>query len=418
MRIGMGIGGLLALALALAGCGGGGSSSSSAGSSPAALTSGSTSVASTTSLANGSAVATVEDTPIAKATFTHWLAVTAALSGEHGKSASPSNTALKDKVMGFLISAEWLLGEAAARGVNVSEAAVHKRLEEDQKKQFKTPAELQSFLTTSKETTADLQLRVKLELLESAISEQVTAGKTTAAEKQAALSSFQTTFQAKWKAKTSCHPGYVTAYCKQDKNPLIVSTSTSTSTTATHDASSATSSSKSSVARSSSAGGRASAATSETYSAPGALALSSSAFERNGAIPAQYTCDGANISPPLQWENIPKGTAELVLFVIDDSSEGKTGGIRWVVGGIEPSVSEVKAGATPPGAVVGRNGAGTADYGGICPAKGKTANIEFVLYALKQKIALTTGFTPAKAESEYGGHEIGSATYYATYTRA
>ena len=76
------------------------------------------------------------------------------------------------------------------------------------------------------------------------------------------------------------------------------------------------------------------------------MTLSSSAFELNGAIPAKYTCDGANISPPLQWRNVPAHTVELVLFVIDDSSNGSEGGIRWVVAGIDPSLSGIAAGAS------------------------------------------------------------------------
>jgi hypothetical protein len=211
------------LILALSGCGGGsatsaGSSSASGASStsdsPAAITGG-VGASSHSTPASGTAVATVEATPIAQATFAHWLAITAALSDQHGHDASTSNAALKDKVMGFLLTSEWVLGEAAALGINVSEAEVHKRLEEVQKKQFKKPSELQEYLTKNHETMADLLLRVKLELIESAISRKVTATKHTAAEKKASLASFQAQFQSKWKAKTSCAAGYVTGDCKQ-----------------------------------------------------------------------------------------------------------------------------------------------------------------------------------------------------------
>ncbi len=214
---------MLVLALALGGCGGGsttsgtsGTTSSSTGTtSPAAITGGdgAQSPAKTGSAGTG-AVATVEATPVTQATFAHWLAVTAALSGASGHAASASNAALKDKVMGFLLTSEWVLGEAAALGVDVSEAEVQKRLAEVQQKQFKKPAELQEYLKKNHETMADLQLRVKLELLESAIAAKVTAAKHTAAEKKAALASFQDQFEAKWKAKTSCAKGYAMGDCK------------------------------------------------------------------------------------------------------------------------------------------------------------------------------------------------------------
>jgi len=218
---------ILAPALALGGCGGGSTSSGASGTtsakgstaaagSPAAITGGDGAQnPSKAGTASAGAVASVEATPVTQATFAHWLAVTAALSGTSGHDASASNTALKDKVMGFLLTSEWVLGEAAALGVGVSEAEIHKRLEEVQKKQFKKPAELQEYLTKNHETMADLLLRVKLELLEAAIAKKVTAAKHTAAEKKAALASFQNQFEAKWKAKTSCAKGYAMGDCKQ-----------------------------------------------------------------------------------------------------------------------------------------------------------------------------------------------------------
>jgi Raf kinase inhibitor-like YbhB/YbcL family protein len=398
----------LTLALAIGGCGGG--SSTSSGGSSAAVASGA-SVSSPAALARSGTVATVNGTPIARATFVHWLAVITALSAASGHGAGSSAQALKNRTLGFLITAQWVLAEAAAQGTDVSEAAVHKRLEEVRRKQFKQPAELQKYLAKAGETQADLLLRIKLELLESAISQRASAAKHTTAEKQAALTGFQEEFQRKWKAKTSCRSGYVMEDCKEDQSPPIRPAG------AGHGASSSPSSAAASSTTQSSSPNASSNASGETYSAPGSLTLSSPAFERNAAIPARYTCDGANISPPLAWRNVPKHTAELVLFTIDLTSPTAEGGIRWILAGIEPSVSEVKAGSIPPGALVGRNSAGTVGYAGICPAKGKTHNIEFVLYALRKKIPLTNGFNPTVAESEYGRRLLGSATTYATYTR-
>jgi SurA N-terminal domain len=163
---------------------------------------------------SGEVVATVNGAPITHASFQHWLAVTAALSGSSEHSASTSRS-VRDRALGFLITQQWVLGEAAARGISVSEADVKKRLEEVDAKQFPKSGELQKYLTRAHETTSDLAARVKLELLEQAISKQVTAGKRTAAERQAALTSLQDAFEKKWRALTTCQAGYVTEDCKQ-----------------------------------------------------------------------------------------------------------------------------------------------------------------------------------------------------------
>jgi Raf kinase inhibitor-like YbhB/YbcL family protein len=366
-----------------------------------------TSVAQTSAV---DAVATVQRTPITKASFEHWMSVTAALSHSkvHSKAA---RAALKRQVLSFLITSQWVLGEAAHLGIGVSEAEVRQRLRQITAKQFPKTSQLKRYLASIGETEADLLMRVKVELLESKIAQHVTAGKTASTEPHLLLSAFQKSFEARWRARTSCRPGYVTENCSEYKgtpHPSAASSSSSSST------SSSASSSSSSHAPSTSASSNASG---ELPSIPGAMAVSSPAFERNGAIPAQYTCDGANISPPLQWQHLPAHTKELVLFVIDDSSDGSEGGIRWVVAGIEPSLSGISAGQLPSGAVVGLNGSGKATYGGICPAKGKSASIEFVLWALSKTIPLSNGFIPAVAEHDYSHSELASATTYATYDR-
>ncbi len=215
----------LVLALVLGGCGSSGTSapagtSASAGaqvSTELAGTPGAPSSSSSTKRSpatDATAVAHVEDTAIAKPTYDHWLAVTTALSGSRPSTASAS---LKDHTLSFLITAEWLLGEAAAQKVQVSEADIHKHLAEVQKQQFKHPGELTKYLARAHETNADLLLRVKLELLESAISKRITAGKRTTAEKRSALTAFEAQFASRWKGRTSCARGYVMEDCKEYK---------------------------------------------------------------------------------------------------------------------------------------------------------------------------------------------------------
>jgi Raf kinase inhibitor-like YbhB/YbcL family protein len=363
---------LLALPL-LAGCGGGSSTTSAVPSSPAAAVDASTVLA-------ANAVAIVAGVPIAKASYTHWLMVEQKL----GAAGSPSHQAL-----GFLITSEWVLGEAAARHMSVSEDEVKKRYAQLVHQSFPKSGSLQKYLAKSGETEADLLARIKVELLASRIAAKITSGKSSS-QRTTMLAAFEKNFQKHWRSVTTCNAGYVMEDCKQYKGkPEHLTASTTGSASSRRSGSSSSANTNG-----------------EVYTAPGAFSITSSAFERNGVIPAEYTCAGKGVSPPLSWQKAPAKAAELFLFVIDDNSSSKSGGIRWVVGNIDPSSTGVVAGQTPKGGIVGTNTDGKASYSPICPPKGKSDTIEFVMYALSKKISLTPGFQPTTAEAEYGSHKL------------
>lgn len=381
---------LLAVGL-LAGCGGGSSGSATSASAP-----GSAAASPRGSRLSGDAVAQVSTTPIAKSSYEHWLAVEKAL-------GAPTNAG--HRALGFLISSNWVAAEAAARHLSASEAEVKRRLAQVEHQSFPKQGSLQRFLAKSGETEADLRARVKEELLEARIAESVAQGKS-GSQRTAFLARFQTAFTKHWKGYTTCKAGYVMEDCSQYKGKPENLTATSSSS------SSSSAGSPAASASSNSSG--------ELPAQPGAFAITSSAFERNGALPAQYTCDGTKISPPLQWSNVPAKAAAFVLFVIDETSTGPATGIRWVVGDISPNAQGVAAGKTPEGGIVGSDTQGHSGYGGICPARGKTSTIEFVLYALSKKIPLSPGFQPAVAEQEYGAGKLllgSAAVTYAVYHR-
>jgi phosphatidylethanolamine-binding protein (PEBP) family uncharacterized protein len=123
------------------------------------------------------------------------------------------------------------------------------------------------------------------------------------------------------------------------------------------------------------------------------ISLSSPAFKAGGDIPAQYTCDGADASPPLQWSTIRKGTAELVLFLVDLAESGPDDepSIYWAVAGLKPTLTGLAAGALPAGAVVGRNIHGQSRYS-ICPPKGSPRNYVLAVYGLQHPVAVKQGF--------------------------
>ena len=95
----------------------------------------------------------------------------------------------------FLITSEWVLGEAAARGISVSEAEVKQRLAQTEKQSFPKAGALEKFLAKSGETEADLLARIKVEMLESRIAAKVTAGKS-GSQSKALIASFETALPA------------------------------------------------------------------------------------------------------------------------------------------------------------------------------------------------------------------------------
>lgn len=114
------------------------------------------------------------------------------------------------------------------------------------------------------------------------------------------------------------------------------------------------------------------------------LQIESSAFQEGGIIPAKYTCDGTDISPPLAWHNIPPATKSFVLICDDPDAPAGTW-VHWVVYDIPRKVTELSEGifVKQLGAVEGINSWGTSrrGYGGPCPPSG-THRYYFKLYAL------------------------------------
>lgn len=133
-------------------------------------------------------------------------------------------------------------------------------------------------------------------------------------------------------------------------------------------------------------------------------------------MPRRYTCDGAGLSPPLAWRNVPARSVELLLLAIDLDG-GHTDAVQWAVGGLPASAPGISAGRLPPGAVVGRGGAGDARWGGICGARGRVHHVAFLLYALDRKLGLRAGFDPATLRGGLSSATVARGLTVATYRR-
>jgi Raf kinase inhibitor-like YbhB/YbcL family protein len=145
------------------------------------------------------------------------------------------------------------------------------------------------------------------------------------------------------------------------------------------------------------------------------LKISSSAFAHNGSIPSKYTCDGADVSPPLAIESVPPEVKSLVLIVDDPDAPVGTW-VHWVVWNISPATKEIKENSVPPGASQGMTDFRKQKYGGPCPPSG-THRYFFKLYALDSLLTLSSNSTKATVEGAMKGHILAQTELIGLYSR-
>ena len=152
--------------------------------------------------------------------------------------------------------------------------------------------------------------------------------------------------------------------------------------------------------------------------------LTSPAFAANGSIPAKYTCEGADISPPLEWSGAPSGTRSVALIVDDpdapDPAKPQRVYVHWVVYNIPASTTKLPENAAksglPSGAVQGTNDWGKQTYGGPCPPIGRHRYF-FKLCALDTQLKELSNPNKAQLEKAMQGHVVGKAELIGTYQK-
>jgi phosphatidylethanolamine-binding protein (PEBP) family uncharacterized protein len=116
-------------------------------------------------------------------------------------------------------------------------------------------------------------------------------------------------------------------------------------------------------------------------------------------LPAAYTCDGGDSWPALEWQGVPAGSKELVLFAMNTQPVKGKLFFDWAIAGVDPGLKGMQAGRLPTNAVSGHNSYSQVGYS-VCPPKGQTETYVFTLYALPQRLSPHTGFDPAKLREE------------------
>jgi len=126
---------------------------------------------------------------------------------------------LKNKALIELVEAEWLRGQAAEMGIGVRPRQVARELARLKKQAFKNGAQYRHFLKEAHFTRRDVTERVELQIFSERIQERILAGLHGKAAKQKALSRFVSEFEERWRARTTCAPGYVTELCSNGPEP-------------------------------------------------------------------------------------------------------------------------------------------------------------------------------------------------------
>jgi hypothetical protein len=152
------------------------------------------------------------------------------------------------------------------------------------------------------------------------------------------------------------------------------------------------------------------------------MRLSSTAFSDGADIPRRYTCEGEDISPPLQWSDAPHETQSFVLLCDDPDAPAGTWR-HWAVYNIPSSETGLPEGAGLASASHGFkqaiNDFGRADYGGPCPPRGHgTHHYRFHLLAIsRRELDLGKNPTFADVEKEARKRLLAEATLVGLYRR-
>ena len=149
----------------------------------------------------------------------------------------------------------------------------------------------------------------------------------------------------------------------------------------------------------------------------------SSVFKNNEVIPKKYTCEGENVSLPLQISGIPKDTKSLAIIVDDPDAPIGTF-VHWVAWNIPP-VEKIPEGIPkeekvekPLKMVQGRNDFRKIGYDGPCPPRGHGVHhYHFKIYALDTFLDLPPGSTKKDLEKAMKGHVIRRGELIGTFER-
>lgn len=158
------------------------------------------------------------------------------------------------------------------------------------------------------------------------------------------------------------------------------------------------------------------------------ITVESPKFKNGEAIPAQYTGDGKDVSPPINWSGLPATAKQLALICDDPKAPSPKPWVHWVIYKIPasakglpeaiPTDAELKAPAELAHAVQGLTGWKAPGYRGPAPPKGSGKHeYHFKVYALDKALDLKPGLDKMALLKEIEGHVVGEGEVVGLYER-
>jgi Raf kinase inhibitor-like YbhB/YbcL family protein len=158
-----------------------------------------------------------------------------------------------------------------------------------------------------------------------------------------------------------------------------------------------------------------------TFGEAAKLTVTSAAFASGQPIPAKYSCQGEDISPPLKWTGAPAKTKSFALICDDPDAPGGTW-VHWVIWNLPVETSSLteniaKSETLPNGGAQGRNSFGNIGYGGPCPPEGKAHRYFFKVYALDSALTLPSSGGMEELLGAMRGHILAQGQWMGTFKR-
>ena len=154
---------------------------------------------------------------------------------------------------------------------------------------------------------------------------------------------------------------------------------------------------------------------------PQKIEVWSSAFGEGERIPSDFTCEGANMSPPIEWTGVPSAAGSLVV-IADDPDAPSGDWVHWLVYDLPPSLTQLPAGIPEGGRLSGGGSQGSSDfgalgYGGPCPPSG-THRYFFKVYALDGMLNLKPGAAKKELLAAMQNHVLAEGRLMGIYERS